>query len=118
VTELQSNADAILVGIPMLGILLFSFFRLDGSIGHRRRAKQRATLMGHPLSYTDEQGEFVCVEPDGGVSQGKPAGEPAGLWNKNPVRGGKSDSGPGSRKKPQMLIRRVSPHWQEKDSWE
>jgi hypothetical protein len=58
---MQSTFDTLLLGIPIVGILLLGFFRVDALI-----AKPRArAVLGHPLSHRDRDGQIVCIEPDG-----------------------------------------------------
>lgn len=56
-----SNLDELLLGLPIVGILLMGFFRLDELVA---KPRARATL-GHPLSHRDNDGYVVCIEPDG-----------------------------------------------------
>lgn len=57
---LQSNADALLVAIPMVGLLFIGFFRLDELFGKpKRRAKTRNKMSGW-----DQNGRPVCADPD------------------------------------------------------
>jgi hypothetical protein len=58
---LQSNADALLVAVPMIGILIVSFFRLDELVGKtKKRHIQRRQIAG-----LDGSGRQVCLDPDG-----------------------------------------------------
>jgi len=62
-TILQSNADALLVAIPMVGILFACHFRVDELFGKsRKRGKQR-----RPMAGSDLQGRPICADPDGSV---------------------------------------------------
>lgn len=59
-----SNSDAILVSIPMVGILIACFFRLDEMFGKpkkKMRVEHRRQMSGW-----DEHGKPVCADPDGG----------------------------------------------------
>jgi hypothetical protein len=104
--ELQSNTDAILVGIPMVGLLIVVLFRIDLLWRRFNRFKEE----GHPLSHLDLQGQFVCVEPDGRHS----VGSRDGIWNSG--RFGLA----GERPRPNggALNRRVYVSWEETDCWE
>lgn len=58
-----SNSDAILVAVPMVGILIACFFRLDEMFGKpkkKTRVEHRRQMPGW-----DEQGKPVCADPDG-----------------------------------------------------
>lgn len=58
---LQSNADALLVAVPMIGILVVSFFRLDELVGKsKKKPVQRRQIAG-----LDGRGRQVCLDPDG-----------------------------------------------------
>ena len=57
----QSGLEALILGIPAVGILLTSFFRLDVLLA---KSKNNSGS-GHPLSHVDEEGRLVCIEPDG-----------------------------------------------------
>jgi hypothetical protein len=60
-TTVLSNTDALLVAVPMIGILFVGFFRLDESIGKpRKRVDNR-----HCLAGTDATGRPVFTDPDG-----------------------------------------------------
>jgi hypothetical protein len=57
---LQSNADALLVAIPMVGLLFAGFFRLDELVGKpKKRAQTRSKMSGW-----DQDGRPVCADPD------------------------------------------------------
>jgi hypothetical protein len=58
---LQSNTDALLVGIPMVGLLFAGFFRLDEVFG---KPKKPATNR-RQMSGWDKNGRPVCADPDG-----------------------------------------------------
>jgi hypothetical protein len=58
---LQSNSDAFLVAVPMIGILIVSFFRLDELVGKsKKRPGMRRQVAG-----LDGRGRQVCLDPDG-----------------------------------------------------
>ena len=58
---LQSNTDAVLVAIPMIGMLVAGFFRLDELVGKpKKSAEHRRSMSGW-----DEQGRPICADPDG-----------------------------------------------------
>jgi hypothetical protein len=99
--ELQSTRDVILLGIPMLGLLMLSFFRLDHLLASTQYPG-RSKKTGHPLSHIGADGEFFCVEPDGALSGNKSGSKP----------------GLGSAAKARLPVRRVTPFRAEKDSWE
>lgn len=68
---LQSNADALLVAVPMIGILIVSFFRLDELVGKsKKKPIQRRQIAG-----LDGRGRQVCLDPDGTE---QPFARPAG----------------------------------------
>jgi len=62
-SNLQSNTDAILIAIPMLGLLFAGFFRLDELLGKPEKPadpkRQRSGL--------DKHGRQICVDPDGKI---------------------------------------------------
>ncbi len=58
---LQSNTDALLVAIPMVGILIAGVFRLDEFFGKPKRpAVRRRAVAG-----SDQNGAPICIDPDG-----------------------------------------------------
>lgn len=57
---IESNIEAILVAIPMLLMLVVSFFRLDECIGSPVKAVSRRRGFSH-----QDGAAMVCVEPDG-----------------------------------------------------
>lgn len=63
-----SNAETILISIPMIGTLLAGFLRLDELIG--RPAKPLAVRRS--FSYRGADGVSRCIEPDGRVAEGDP----------------------------------------------
>jgi len=66
---LESNTDAILIAIPMVGLLFATFFRLDEAFSRYPKPSKN----GHPLSCRDKDGHPVCIEPDGKLHR-KPVG--------------------------------------------
>jgi hypothetical protein len=66
---LQSNTDAFLVAIPMVGAMFAAFFRLDEALSRHQKPAEK----GHQLSGWDKDGHPVCIEPDGKLHR-KPAG--------------------------------------------
>ncbi|WP_263357024.1 hypothetical protein [Acidicapsa ligni] len=66
-TMIQSNSDALLVAIPMIGILLGGYFRLDEMlIRPKQQVEQR-----RQFSALNEHGQPVCIDPDGRIYEGK-----------------------------------------------
>jgi len=61
---LQSNADALLVAIPMIGILVVGFFRLDELVG---KSNKKPVIHRRQIAGLDERGRQVCLDPDGTV---------------------------------------------------
>jgi hypothetical protein len=61
-TMLLSNRDALLVALPMIGILFVGFFRLDEAFGKpkNKQAKRRSQVAG-----VDPEGRPICIDPDG-----------------------------------------------------
>jgi hypothetical protein len=58
-----SNADSLLVAIPMVGILFVGFFRLDELFGKsKKQVKTRRPVVG-----SDKDGRPICADPDGQV---------------------------------------------------
>jgi hypothetical protein len=56
----QSNTDAMLVAIPMVGILFAGFFRLDELFGK----PNKPVLHRRQMSGWDEHGRPICADPD------------------------------------------------------
>jgi hypothetical protein len=56
-----SNADALLVAVPMIGTLVVGYFRLDELFGKPRKRQGR----GHQLAGMDDKGRVTCLDPDG-----------------------------------------------------
>jgi hypothetical protein len=61
VPTIQSNADALVVAIPMIVILFLGFFRLDELVAQPPRKSEPVCK----LSGWDESGRPVCTDPDG-----------------------------------------------------
>jgi hypothetical protein len=61
-TTLLSNRDALLVAVPMVGILFAGFFRLDEVFGKpkKKQVKRRIQVAG-----VDPEGRPICIDPDG-----------------------------------------------------
>ena len=59
-TPLQSNADAILLAVPMVILLFVALFRLDELVGRAPRQPYR----GRRLTARDEKGNPVCTDPE------------------------------------------------------
>ena len=60
-TALSSNMDAILVAIPMVGLLFVGMFRLDELIAKpQKRPERRRAIAG-----SDKNGAPLCIDPDG-----------------------------------------------------
>jgi hypothetical protein len=60
---IQSNTDALLVAIPMIGILIVGFFRLDELVGKpKKQGMPRRQISG-----LDAKGRQICLDPDGTV---------------------------------------------------
>ncbi len=58
---LHSNLDAFLVAIPMIGLLLVCYFRLDELVGKpKQTAERRRQIAG-----SDASGRPICIDPDG-----------------------------------------------------
>jgi len=63
-----SNSDAILVAVPMIGILIACFFRLDEMFGKPKKkdmVEHRRTMSGW-----DKEGKPMCADPDHGMGRG------------------------------------------------
>ena len=58
---IQSNADALLIAIPMIVILFVGFFRLDELMALPPKKLGR----GGKFSDWDESGRPMCTDPDG-----------------------------------------------------
>jgi len=57
----HSNTEAMLVAVPMIGVLVAGFFRLDEFVSRPRVSKPERRSFSH----RDGEGMAVCVEPDG-----------------------------------------------------
>ena len=95
----QSGLEALILGIPAVGILLTSFFRLDVLLAKSNNNSR----IGHPLSHVDEEGRLVCIEPDGrySLSERTAGGLAVRRPGHLPIRGGPK------------AVRRVSIEWVE-----
>lgn len=60
----QFGLEALVLGIPAVALLVAAFFRLDEMFSK----PHSGTGIGHPLSHRGEDGEVVCIEPDGRYS--------------------------------------------------
>ena len=56
-----SNADALLVAIPMVGMLFAGYFRLDELLGKPKKTQENRRQM----SGWDKNGRPICADPDG-----------------------------------------------------
>jgi len=56
-----SNADALLVAVPMISLLVVGHFRLDELVGKPRKRASR----GHALAGMRKDGGLTCLDPDG-----------------------------------------------------
>lgn len=56
-----SNADALLLAVPMIGLLIVGYFRLDELVGKPRKAAPR----GRGLGRVQEDGTMTYLDPDG-----------------------------------------------------
>jgi len=64
-TALPSNMDAILVAIPMVGVLFVGMFRLDELIGKpKKRPERRRAIAG-----SEKDGSPICIDPDGQITR-------------------------------------------------
>jgi hypothetical protein len=70
---LQSNTDALLVAVPMIGILIVGFFRLDELVG---KSKKKQTMHRRVISGLDGKGRQICLDPDGTVQAGQRSARP------------------------------------------
>ena len=59
-TVFQSNTDALLVAVPMIGILFAGYFRLDELFGKPKLAKKSR----RPVSGWDKYGKPIVSDPD------------------------------------------------------
>ena len=102
----HAGLEALILGIPAVGMLFTSFFRLDEMLANRRIHFEP----GHPLSHRTEDGEFVCIEPDGRYSVGVVKGSGRGLAQRR--------AGHFPRRCGSGAVRRVSVEWVEDGSGE
>lgn len=58
-----SNSDALLVAVPMVGILIACFFRLDEMFGKPK--KKTSVEHRRQMSGWDADGKPMCADPDG-----------------------------------------------------
>lgn len=58
-STVQSDADALLVAVPMLVFLLMTFFRLDELLSRPKTRPQ----YGRRLSDWDKDGRPICTDP-------------------------------------------------------
>jgi len=58
--NLQSNTEAILIAIPMLGLPFARFFRLDELLGK----PEKLVNLKRQGSGMDKLGRQICVDPD------------------------------------------------------
>jgi hypothetical protein len=100
-SSLQSGLEALILGIPVAGLLVSVFFRLD----HFLARPTANSGIGHPLSHLGEDGNFVFIEPDGRYSLSE--GTVQGLALRRP--------GHLPRRSGIKLVRRVSVEWVEDD---
>lgn len=62
-TLILSNSDALLVAVPLVGILFAGYFRLDELVGKSKKpVKSRRPMVG-----CDEHGLPICADPDGSI---------------------------------------------------
>jgi len=67
----QSTSDTLFLALPIGVMLLLAFFRLDELLARPRLR----SVQGHPLSHRGDDGQSICIEPDGHYL-GVPAGGP------------------------------------------
>lgn len=65
-TVFQSNTDALLIAIPMVGILFAGYFRLDELFGKPKKPTETRRKM----SGWDKDGKPICADPDGRPARG------------------------------------------------
>jgi hypothetical protein len=91
-TVLPSNMDAVLVAIPMVGMLFAGVFRLDELFGKpQKRAPRRRAIAG-----SDEDGAPICIDPDGKVVKRKAGGKTLRRAEAGVQGESKANEGPGS----------------------
>jgi hypothetical protein len=97
--------NELILGIPSIGLLFVAFFRQVETVARPRTGSG----IGRPLSHVGENGDFVCIEPDGRYSAEVVEGTGRGLAHRReghlPRRGGLG------------ATRRVSVEWVRND-WE
>jgi hypothetical protein len=98
---MQPTFDTLLLGVPIVGMLLLCFFRVDELIA---RPRARAVL-GHPLSHRDRNGQIVCIEPDGRYL--------AGTSQSRGRAGAARKPGHLPRRNAQRAVRRIAVIWTE-----
>jgi hypothetical protein len=59
---IQSNTDALMLAVPMIGLLFVGFFRLDELFG---KPKKQPAATRRRMSGWDKNGRPVCSDPDG-----------------------------------------------------
>jgi hypothetical protein len=100
-SSLQSALEALILGIPAVGMLCACSFRLDEVFTRPRGGFE----VGHPLSHRAGNGQIVCIEPDGRYSVETVDARGLSLATRKkghlPRRGGK------------VAVRRVSVGWVE-----
>jgi len=68
-----SNTDALLLAVPMIGLMAVGFFRLDELVGKPKKdAPIRRQVAG-----LDAKGRQVCLDPDGTIPLVKKSGSAA-----------------------------------------
>jgi len=58
---IKSNADAILVAVPMIGLLFAGYFRLDELFS---KPKRKNVSHGRPFASLNANGEITGLDPD------------------------------------------------------
>jgi hypothetical protein len=59
-----SNMDAVVFGIPLVGLLISAFFRVDELVA----APQKRVTHRRQMPGLDHSGMPICVDPDGQVA--------------------------------------------------
>jgi hypothetical protein len=67
-SAIQSNTDALLVAIPMVGLMFAGFFRVDELVGKSQKTPSHRSQIGG----LDERGFPICLDPDGDTPRKKP----------------------------------------------
>ena len=66
-TTMLSNADSVLLAVPMVGLLFVGYFRLDELFGKsQKKVEPRKKKAG-----IDKRGNLVYTDPDGQVHRPK-----------------------------------------------